>query len=214
MTINYICNCKQPNFNNNYSYWENRDSTIDEVDITNFLDKNFKLLNKKILHIGIGNSNLAQKFSGDNEIFGITVSKKEIEYANNLSLKNYYSFFFDKHSINFISYFNNHKFDYIVDPNLKSYSCCEDSFNYMFKNFNHILNNNGIIISSRRGMNWFKKLQPKLSFDFKRFFYLKLKETEGNSSNVLSIDDTKLLSKKFNLELYFDKNICYFKKKN
>ena len=84
----------------------------------------------------------------------------------------------------------------------------------MFKNFKDLLNLNGIIILSRKGMNWYKKLQPKLSFDMKKFFYLKLKETVGNSSNVLSIDDTKFLSKKYNLELYFDKNICYFKKIN
>jgi len=212
MKINYICNCSQADFNKNYSYWENRGSTSDEIGITNFLKNNFYLTNKKILHVGIGNSDFARQFCDNNQVYGITISKKETEYGNNLKLKNYHTFFFDKHSINFIKFFQNYKFDYIIDSNLKSYSCCEESFNFMFNNFKNILNKNGIIILSRKGMNWCKKLKPKLAFNFKKFFYLKLKEIEGNVANILSLEDVRLLSKKFELELYFDENVCYFKK--
>ena len=214
MKIDYVCNCEQPDFSKNYSYWENKNSTSDEIEITNFLKNNFNLSNKKILHIGIGNSDFAKQFAHNNEVFGITVSKKEIELANYLNFKNYHTFFFDKHSVNFIKFFENYKFDYIVDPNLKSYSCCEESFMYMFSNFKNLLNKNGLIVLSRKGMNWYKKLKPKLAFNFKRFFHLKLKETEGNITNILSTEDVTLLSKQFELELYFDKNICYFKKNN
>ena len=50
-------------------------------------------------------------------------------------------------------------------------------------------------------MNWCKKLKPKLAFNFKKFFYLKLKEIEGNIANILSLEDVRLLSKKFELEI-------------
>ena len=173
MKIDYVCDCEQENFNNNYSYWEDKESTEDENEIIKFLKNNFLLKDKKILHIGIGNSNFAKIFSNINEITGITISKNEINYANNLNLKKYNVFLLDKYSINFENYFKNYQFDLIVDPNLKSYACCKKSFDFMFKNFSTLLSNNGTIITSRKGMNWYKKLKLFYSFfNFKNFFII------------------------------------------
>ena len=105
MKINYLCNCQHTDFNNKYSYWEEKSSTDDESEILDFLLKKSLLKNMKILHIGIGNSKLAKKFSNSNEIFGITVSKNEIENANKLLLKGYSVFLLDKYSINFMNHF-------------------------------------------------------------------------------------------------------------
>ena len=212
MKIDYICDCEQTNFNNNYSYWEDKESTEDENEIIDFLKNNFLLKDKKILHIGIGNSNFAKIFSNINEITGITISKNEINYANNLNLKKYNVLLLDKYSINFKNYFKNHRFDLIVDPNLKSYSCCEKSFDFMFKNFSTFLSNNGIIITSRKGMNWYKKLKPKISFSLKKFFFFKLKEIEGNSKNTLTLEELEDLSYKYKLKIKYNEKICEIKK--
>ena len=60
--MNYICNCKKENFfDKNYTYWEDRNVTKDELDIINFLVKSNNFKYKSILHIGIGNSYFANK---------------------------------------------------------------------------------------------------------------------------------------------------------
>ena len=212
MKIDYVCDCEQENFNNNYSYWEDKESTEDENEIIKFLKNNFLLKDKKILHIGIGNSNFAKIFSNINEITGITISKNEINYANNLNLKKYNVFLMDKYSINFENYFKNYQFDLIVDPNLKSYACCKKSFDFMFKNFSTLLSNNGTIITSRKGMNWYKKLKPKISFSLKKFFFLKLKEIEGNSKNVLTLEELENLGYRYKLKIKYNEKIFEIKK--
>ncbi len=50
-----------------------------------------------------------------------------------------------------------------------------------------MLNHKGILITSRKGMNWYKNIVPKLSFSLKRLFHYKLKEINGNSENIMTI---------------------------
>ncbi len=210
--MNYICNCLKTNYlDHNYTYWENRQITSDELEIINFLENSFDLHSKSILHIGIGNSFFAKKFF-KNKIFGITISQKEIDLANSLGLSNYKVLLCDKYSFSFKEDFNNMSFDLIVDANLKSYSCCQDSFNFYIENLFYKLNKNGTLITSKNGMNWYKTLKPKLSFNFRNFFHFKLKEVEGNKENVLSDKELKSIARKFNLEFSFDDKLCYLKK--
>ena len=211
--MNYICNCPKSDFSkHNYTYWEDRDTTSDEIEIIDFLENSYKLESKKILHIGIGNSFFAKKFFKNNHIFGITISKKEIENANLLNLSNYKVFLCDKYSKNFKNELKDEKFDIIVDTNLKSYSCCHESFIFFIENLFNKLNNKGMLITSRNGMRWFKELRPKLSFNIKNFFHFKLKEVDGNKENILTTDELKSLSKRYNLEFSFDDKLCYLKK--
>ena len=211
--MNYICKCPKSDFSkHNFTYWEDRNTTSDELEIIDFLENTYKLESKQVLHIGIGNSFFAKKFFKNNNIFGITISKKEIENANLLNLSNYKFLLCDKYSKNFIRELNNLKFDVIVDTNLKSYSCCHESFNFFMENLFNKLNDGGILITSKNGMRWFKKLKPKLSFNFKNFFYYKLKEVDGNKENILTIDELKNLSKRYNLKFSFDNKLCYLKK--
>ena len=74
------------------------------------------------------------------------------------------------------------------------------------------LNKNGTLITSKSGMNWFKKLKPKLSFNLKKFFYYKLKEVSGDKDNILTINELESFSKSYNLKMYFDEKLCYLKK--
>ena len=210
--MNYNCNCSRTNYlDRNYTYWENRAITSDELEIINFLEKSYDLRSKSILHIGIGNSFFAKKFF-KNQIFGITISQKEIDLAYSLRLSNYKVLLCDKYSLNFKEKLNNISFDLIVDTNLKSYSCCQDSFNFYIENLFYKLKKNGTLITSKNGMNWYKNLKPKLSFNLKNFFHFKLKEVEGNKENILSENELKSLASQFNLEFSFDDKLCYLKK--
>ena len=212
MKNNYICNCVRPNFKKSYSYWEDRSLTTDEKEIINYLKNNFNLVNKNILHIGIGNSLFAQMILKNNFIYGISVSSNEIIKGQNLSLDNYKVFLCDKFSTYFSDLFFDKKFDVIVDNNIKSYSCCNISYNYFIENLFKMLNHNGILITSRKGMNWYKNIVPKLSFSLKKFFHFKLKEINGNSENIMTIDEAKSISNKYSLKLNFDDKICFFEK--
>jgi predicted TPR repeat methyltransferase len=211
--MNYICNCKKSNFlNKSYTYWEDRDITTDELEIIKFLENDNNLKFKKILHIGIGNSYFAKKFSDINTIIGITISQKEIQKARAMNLKDYQFFLLDKYSINFKDFLDKNKFDLIVDTNLKSYSCCQNSFEYMMNNILKSINSNGMLITSINGMKWFKKLKPKISFSFKKFFFLKLKEIDGDDRNILLADELNKLSQNHNFKMSFDNKLCYLKK--
>ena len=210
--MNYKCDCNKPNINKNYGYWEDREITSDEMDIIDYLKNNIELENKSILHIGIGNSFLSTQLSCKNNIvYGISVSKNEIKKGESLKNSNYKVIFCDKYSLNFKELFLNKKFDIIVDNNLKSYACCAISFNSLFENLAYILNKNGIIITSRKGMEWYKTLKPKISFNLKKLFHYKFKETEGNPENVLSLKEAKKLGEKYSLNIYFDEKIYFFK---
>ncbi len=214
MKNNYICNCYHHDFTNkNFKYWENRNVTTDEKLILEFIKK--KKFNKKknILHIGVGNSYLYEKLSSLHIINGITISLEEIRKSKEYNDRKYKVFYCDKMSNEINKIFLNYKFDLIVDTNLKSYSCCQKSFNFMFKNFTNLLTINGSIITTTNGMNWVKKVVPKLSFNFKNLFYYKLKEIDGNPSNKFTIKEAKNLSIKYNLNLITKNNVVVFKKK-
>ncbi|MDB3987083.1 class I SAM-dependent methyltransferase [Candidatus Pelagibacter sp.] len=211
--MHYICNCKKINlFNKSYTYWEDRVVTTDELDIINFLFNQKKIIYKSILHIGIGNSYFASKFSKTSKITGISISQKEIEKAQLLNLPNYNFFLLDKYSIEFKNFLKKNKFDLVIDTNLKSYTCCQESFEFMIHNIFQSINLNGMLITSINGMNWFKKLKPKLSFSFSKLFFFKLKEINGNKDNILLLKELELLSQKDNLNMSFDEKLCYLKK--
>ena len=135
MKNSYICNCKQYNFEKkNFNYWEDKNVTSDELLIIDYLKKNVNLDKKKILHIGIGNSHAYQSLNNNNYFYGISISKSEINKAKSINKGNYTIYHCDKYSNLLNKIFKDHKFDLIIDNNLKSYSCCYVSFNFMFKN--------------------------------------------------------------------------------
>ena len=124
----------------NYSYWEVRKQTSDEVLILKYI-KNLNLSDKKrILHIGVGNSYIARNLEDSITIDGITISSKEIDLSKSLNLKNYNTYFQNKYSAdNIVGKFLTN-YDIIIDNNIKSYSCCQKAFDYLFKLYTKILN--------------------------------------------------------------------------
>ena len=137
---------------------------------------------------------------------------KEIKKAESLNLLNYQLLLLDKYSIQFKNFLKKNKFDLIIDANLKSYSCCQVTFEYMIHNIFESINPNGLLVTSLNGMKWFKNLKPKLSFSFKKLFFFKLKEINGNKDNVLSPSELEFLSQKYNFKMSFDEKLCYLKK--
>ena len=90
MINKYICDCKKYDFSKkDYTYWEDRKTTTDEIDVINFIKENFDLKNKYLLHLGIGNSEIATRFTETKKIVGITISNRELQKAKNLNLNNY-----------------------------------------------------------------------------------------------------------------------------
>ena len=186
--------CVLFNDNSNYLYWENRQATNDEVEIVNYLNNFSKDKRFKILHIGIGNSYIAQYLNCFDSLDGISVANNEIIYANKLNIKNYKCLFLNKLSE---TAFNNNlfsKYDMIIDVNLKSYSCCNRAFYKMFNEYTKILNYNGSILTGKKGMNWSRLLKPVYRFSLKKLFYKKLKEFDGPESNKLTISECKNLA--------------------
>ena len=204
--------CKIFDDRSNYLYWENRNVTNDEIDILDFL--NFNKINKKlvILHIGIGNSFLASKLNNFKEIFGITISQNEIVHAASKNISNYKYFFLNKYKANSLDFFENKKFDIIIDTNMKSFSCCNEAFMNLFDQYVKSLKSNGYIISHIDGLKWSRTVKPKLAFSFENFFHKKLKEYDGPIDNILNISDCDLLSDQNDLKLDLTyKNLVIFR---
>ena len=92
--MSYICKCKKEKFfDKNYSYWEDRNVTSDELDVIDFILNSDDGQYHSILHIGIGNSHFAKTINNSYSVTGITISKKEIDKAESMSLSNYDFFF-------------------------------------------------------------------------------------------------------------------------
>ena len=78
----------------------------------------------------------------------------------------------------------------------------------MEKLFNFLMKD-GKIITSINGMKWFKSLKPKLSFNFKSFFYYKMKEVSGNPNNILNESELKKICSDYGIKILIDKKLCY-----
>tara|TARA_B100000029_G_C17260650_1_gene846173 strand:- start:14 stop:673 length:660 start_codon:yes stop_codon:yes gene_type:complete len=208
-----INGCRLFNDEGNFSYWENKKTTSDEISVLSFLDSNMEINKNKILHVGIGNSFLAENIKNYNLFDGLTISQSEINHANKKKIKNYNVLFQNKFSKDNVigKQFNN--YDIIIDVNLKSFSCCNIAFNNLFKLYTKSLNIGGIIITGKKGMNWSRQVIPKWGFSFKNLFYKRLKEFDGPESNKLCDKDCFLLAEKHNLEFNnLNKDIVFFKK--
>ena len=208
-----INGCILFNDNSNYLYWEKKSETRDESEIVKFIKKNKKNKKKDILNVGTGNSFVASNLDYFSKIDGITISGKELLHARKLNIKNYNIFFLNKYSKDAFSQKEElNRYDLIIDANLKSFSCCIGAFENLFKEYVLMLNNNGEIITGRAGMNWSRQIRPALGFSIAKLFYKRLKEYDGPSSNILSVSECEKLARIYNLKLFYDNNICSFKK--
>ena len=212
-TDNCINGCTLFNDVSKFSYWENKEATNDEKDVLSYLKNNNLFYNKKILHVGIGNSYIAKNLKNFKKIDGISLSKNELDLAKKYNIDNYEVFFQNKYCQNNILNKDLSSYDIIIDINIKSFACCDKAFVNLFKTYSEILNNNGMVISSKAGMKWSRQIKPVLSFSFNKMFYKRLKEFDGPKSNFLSNNDCFELSQKYKLQLDMsDSKLIIFKK--
>ena len=156
--------CTLFNDTTKFSYWENNEATNDEKDVITFLKNDDLFNNKRILHIGIGNSYIAKNLKNFKKIDGISLSKNELDLAKKSNIDNYEVFFQNKYCQNNILSKILNFYDIIIDVNIKSFACCDKAFVNLFKTYSELLNNNGIIITSKSGMKWSRQINPVLSF--------------------------------------------------
>ena len=141
---------------NNYSYWENKKTTSEELSIIKILlDKDLISLGT-VLHIGTGNGEALKKlYKKTIKFIGITIAGNEFNYVNSLNISNNINYLADKYDCsNMNSLIQNNSVDYIIDINLKSFAPNSKSFNLMMDNFHNYLRVGGKIITSHSGMGF------------------------------------------------------------
>lgn len=148
--------------------WSERPTTADQRRIERYLDR-FDLRDKRILHIGVGNSGLARRFHGRvAEIVGTTIDPPELEAAQSMSLPNYRVALHNKFSGDTDALQG--KFDFIVDNNPNSSCCCMRHLAELFSLFATKLADGGQIVTDRQGIGWIPPSGlPRFRFDFDDF---------------------------------------------
>lgn len=141
---------------NNYSYWENKKTTSEELSIIKILlDKDLISLGT-VLHIGTGNGEALKKlYKKAIKFIGITIAGNEFNYVNSFNISNNINYLADKYDSRIMnSLIPNNSVDYIIDINLKSFAPNSKSFNLMMDNFHNYLRVGGKIITSHSGMGF------------------------------------------------------------
>jgi hypothetical protein len=145
--------------------WSTKATTPDQYRIENYIDR-LDLRDKRLLHIGVGNSGLARRFHRHvKEIVGTTIDEPEIKVAQAFGYPNYSVALHNKYSGGSIT--PPEKFDLIIDNNLTSPCCCVRHLAALFSFFNERLAEGGLIVTDREGLAWVPDdSDPRWSFDF------------------------------------------------
>lgn len=132
--------------------WTQQETTRDQVLIEAVLDT-LAVADASILHVGVGNSKLAQRFaSRARRIDGLTVHENEKLHADALGLPNYTVHVLNKYSPEFVSVITN-TYDFIIDNNLASFACCQYHFAVMCENYLRALAPHGQLLTCQIGMD-------------------------------------------------------------
>lgn len=145
--------------------WSAKATTPDQARIEKYIDR-FDLSDKRLLHIGIGNSGLARRFHRRvKEIVGTTIDEPEIKVAETLGCPNYSVALHNKYSGD--TSVLTGKFDVIVDNNPTSPCCCVKHLAALFGFLDERLADGGFIVTDRGGLAWIpEESNRRWSFDF------------------------------------------------
>jgi len=132
--------------------WSGKATTPDQYRIERYIDR-FDLRDKRILHIGIGNSGLARRFhKRTGKIVGTTIDDPEIDVARSLNLPNYEVLKQNKYSA--ANEDAAGKFDFIIDNNPTSPCCCIRHLAALLSYYDSRLADNGQIVTDQEGLGW------------------------------------------------------------
>ena len=140
------------------------ETTIDQAAIEDVMEAMGPITRTRILHVGVGNSQLAIRFAPLVRVIdGVTVSEAEKALADELCLDNYCVRLVSKYSRDFPTALP-HRYDFIIDNNLASYACCKFHFYRMMDTYAARLDDAGSILTDLRGMSWAVADEWELSF--------------------------------------------------
>jgi len=145
--------------------WSEKWTTPDQLRVERYIDQ-FDLSEKRILHIGIGNSGFARRFHDRvHEIVGTSLDEPEIKLARSLKYQNYLTMIHNKYSGD--SQEIRGSFDFIVENNPTSACCCLRHLAELLRLFECRLGGDGQIVTDRVGLAWIPQgANPRWSFDF------------------------------------------------
>lgn len=153
-TYKEYCGSEQPGVASNDEAidWTQQQTTPDQVRIEAVLDT-MALTGAQLLHVGVGNSKLAQRFASRlSGVDGLTVHHNEKIYADALAIANYTVYVLNKYSREVVSVLSR-TYDFIIDNNLASFACCKKHFFIMLENYLSLLRSQGRILTCQIGMD-------------------------------------------------------------
>lgn len=145
--------------------WSHKATTSDQARMERYIDR-YDLRHSRILHIGIGNSGLAQRFhKRAGEIVGTTIDEPELRVARALALPNYAFVLHNKYSGR--NEVVDGTFDVIFDNNPTSPCCCIRHLADLFELYASKLADGGQIVTDQLGLGWVPDdSNPRWSFNF------------------------------------------------
>jgi hypothetical protein len=126
--------------------WLGREPTEDEQEIVAWIKA--RNLPDKVLHVGVGNALLFQEF-GRRVSQGLSRDGGEVSHARDLGLD---VIFCNKYDVQSYAAKLKNSFDCIVDPNVRSYSCCTAHFTAYMDLMLAALTPGGVLLTSKRGL--------------------------------------------------------------
>jgi|GEM_PF-1106185 len=160
-----VCeNLEHPGLGRDFPGWIGLGTTVDQARIERALDS-LPLDGTQILHVGVGDSAFAQRFSRRaGHIDGITIWEAEKRLADTLPFPNYAVHVVNKYSPAFRTLVER-RYDYVVDNNLASYVCCKHHFRQMLDNYLWCLRPGGRVLTDQRGMDYSEAPPWRLTYD-------------------------------------------------
>lgn len=137
--------------------WIDNETTADQLRIEECLET---MINDRasILHVGVGNSSLASRFSSlVYSIYGITLYTSEQKMAESFQFSNYTVRITNKYSKFIVEHDHSKLFKFIVDNNPSSFACCLFHFCRMMINYRDLLCVGGELLTDELGLSWVAK---------------------------------------------------------
>jgi hypothetical protein len=125
-----------------------------------------RYVGKRLLHVGVGNGSLPAEFAADlAQYVGITISLPEIELFEKkfAGVENAEAMLLNKYDPRAYARIQS-EFDIIVDPLLKSVTCCEKHFGQMMEFFASKLKRHGMLLTTESGVQWGWKGNTKRAY--------------------------------------------------
>lgn len=141
--------------NHTITSWELQPISPAERTVITFLKcEPRRYIGKRLLHVGVGNSNLPAEFAADfAEYIGITISLPEIALFEKtfVGVKNAKVLLLNKYDPRMYTELRG-DFDIIVDTLLKTFACCEKHFGQMMEFFASKLTSGGTLLTTEAGV--------------------------------------------------------------